>query len=371
MSYFKPINSTENNLHIIRATIDRVGNILYPTANQLPIAFSTQYFTETISSPTYIKINYPNIFKSTDIPAVFITSSVGNPGDPVVLFVTSKGSNYCTVSTNDFINVIHTFDIYIIGIKPIGPVFAISNRGWKFSTNVTNDNIVYSDMLIGINTDNVKFNLSTAGNIGYIPNITDTSTVISSNLLNYYLNIITISSTSAVISLPQAATDGQFLQIVAGTVSNEFSNITFDITSNVFSNYTSNLVLQTQGDSLSLLSYNNNWLIINQQIFSTTIPKNSYNDVNLTSLDPTVILNGNLSILNLDTTVEYDVPADSKYNGLYLDLLVGNQVNDYYLNLRLSNIITSKPALVLSNICDHVKLFKTSNKWIMVESQFN
>lgn len=371
MSYFKPINSTENNLHIIRATIDRVGNILYPTLNQLPIGFSTQYFTETISTPTYIKINYPNIFKSTDIPAVFITSSVGNPGDPVVLFVTSKGTNYCTVSTNDFVNVIHTFDIYIIGIKPIGPVFAISNRGWKFSTNVTNDNIVYSDMLIGINTDNVKFNLSTAGNIGYIPNITDTATVISSKLLNYYVNIITISDTSATISLPQAAADGQFLQIIAGTVSNQFSNITFDITSNVFSSYTSNLVLQTQGDSLSLLSYNNNWLIINQQIFSTTIPKQSYNDVNLTSFDPTVILNGNLSILNLDTTLEYDVPADSKYNGLYLDLLVGGQINDYYLNLHLANIITSKPALVLSNICDHVRLFKTTNKWIMVESQFN
>ena len=371
MSYFKPINSTENNLHIIRATIDPGGNILFPTINQLPVGFSTEYFSQTSTSPAYIKINYPDIFKSTDSPGVFITPSVGDQASPVVLFVTSKGSNFCTISTNDYVNTINTFDIYIIGLKPIGPVFAISNRGWKFSTNASNDNIVYSDMLIGINTDNVKFNLSTAGNIGYVPNITDTATVINNDLLNHYLNIISISDTPAIISLPQPDTDGKFLQIIAGTVSNEFSNITFDITSNVFSNYTSNIVLQTQGDSISLLSYNSNWLIVNQQIFTINIPTVSYNDVNLTTLDPKVILNGNISILNLDTTIEYDVPADSKYNGLYLDLLVGNKTNDYYLNLILSNIITSKPALVLSNICDHVKLFKTSDKWITVESQFN
>jgi len=36
MSYFKPLNSNENNLHIIRSTISGNGTILYPSTNQLP-----------------------------------------------------------------------------------------------------------------------------------------------------------------------------------------------------------------------------------------------------------------------------------------------------------------------------------------------
>ena len=40
MSYFKPLNSNENNLHIIRSTISGNGTILYPSTNQLPSSFA-------------------------------------------------------------------------------------------------------------------------------------------------------------------------------------------------------------------------------------------------------------------------------------------------------------------------------------------
>lgn len=368
MSYFKPLNSNENNLHIIRATIDPLGNILYPTTNQLPTTFSVQYISQTETNPNQIQINYPGIFKSTDIPSVFIDSSVGDISTQPLLFVTSKTNTSCIISTNDFVSEIHTFDVFIVGVNPSGPVFAISNRGWKYSTNNVSDNILYSDMLIGINNDNPKFNLTTAGNIGYIPNIIDSTNVLSSSLLNYYLNIITISDASPVISLPQSVINGQFLQIVVGTVNNQTNNITLDISSNIYTQNTSNIVLQTQGDSLCLLSYNQKWQIVHQHIAST-VNKNivSYNDVSISNFNLPTILNGNLNVLNLDTTIEIDIPNDDKYNGLYLDLVVGSKQQDYYFNLLLGNIITSKPSLVLSNISDHVKLFKTSSKWLMVD----
>jgi hypothetical protein len=124
MSYFKPLNSIENNLHVIRVTIDpkraptyiKTGSV---GTNSLPSTFNVKYFPMTINTPEYLQVNYPNIFNNSLIPSVFITPILGNNGTKnaqyeavIKLFVMDRGTDYCKVSTNDFLNTIYEFDIF-------------------------------------------------------------------------------------------------------------------------------------------------------------------------------------------------------------------------------------------------------------------
>ena len=143
MSYFKPLNSNENNLHIIRlAVLANVESpLLYPSKNQLPTNL-----TITNLGSNQIKINYSTIF--SDIPSLFFGNST----------LVSRN-----ISDNSFIiqvtNTSFQADIIIIGPKNNGPVFAVSNKGWKFSNDTSYNNLLYSDLPVGIKNDNPKFNL--------------------------------------------------------------------------------------------------------------------------------------------------------------------------------------------------------------------
>lgn len=361
MSYFKPLNSNENNLHIIRFSMNNNGTVLYPSLNQLPPIFSTS--PPTFTSGNLI-VNYTGIFDTSDTPSVYATPNV--TANVSIINKTANGCYICSSKT-----FLPNVDVLIVGKKASGPVFAISNRGWKFTTkSTTNDNIVYSDMLVGVGTDNPTFGLTHSGNLGFIPNSLNSSTLDPTSLQKNYLNLINIDQISN-LSLPApTSTNGQIMELsVIGVSSNQYLNLNMS-SSNISKTNTSNIVLQSIGDSVSLCSYNNKWVVINKNI-NQLIP--TYNDITTSSYStPSVFLNGKLSIININSVnANINLPVSTGYDGTYVEMVVGANTSPYYANLILSNITCKQSSLVLSNIGDHVKLFGYNSKWLLVESKFN
>jgi hypothetical protein len=358
MSYFKPLNSNENNLNIIRFSLNANATILYPSINQLPSTFSINHIKNTVV------INYNGIFDPSDIPSILISSNVA-----ASVLITNKSNSNCNITSS--VDYIPNVDVMITGKKLIGSTFAIANKGWKFTTNSTNDNIVYSDMLVGINTDDPSFNLTHSGTLGFVPNLVNCSTLNSTTLKNNYLNLINIDK-SANLTLPiPSSVDGQMIKISIANINVANGYLNLNMTSNISATNTSNIVLQSIGDSVSLCSYNNKWIVIDQNI-NELIP--TYNDIT-TSLysnlpNPSIFLNGKLSIINIDLNANINLPDSTGYDGKYVEMVVGANSWPYYANLILSNITCKQSSLVLSNIGDHVKLFGYNSKWLLTNSNF-
>jgi hypothetical protein len=337
------------------------GTVLYPSLNQLPPIFSTS--PPTFTSGNLI-VNYTGIFDTSDTPSVYATPNV--TANVSIINKTANGCYICSSKT-----FLPNVDVLIVGKKASGPVFAISNRGWKFTTkSTTNDNIVYSDMLVGVGTDNPTFGLTHSGNLGFIPNSLNSSTLDPTSLQKNYLNLINIDQISN-LSLPApTSTNGQIMELsVIGVSSNQYLNLNMS-SSNISKTNTSNIVLQSIGDSVSLCSYNNKWVVINKNI-NQLIP--TYNDITTSSYStPSVFLNGKLSIININSVnANINLPVSTGYDGTYVEMVVGANTSPYYANLILSNITCKQSSLVLSNIGDHVKLFGYNSKWLLVESKFN
>jgi hypothetical protein len=524
MSYFKPLNSNENNLHIIRSTISGNGTILYPSTNQLPSSFNVTSLPSVDGNSTVLTVRYNNVFNSTDIPTIFINSesslnstteiinptasyyysqnsanistsnianlipdtldtinSVGllsasynrttgvlsNPTNtaltfaitynfnvnssniwssininnlntnsileqfipqvgtsniahtatvvipplnsiainlsqntnynilrntslspsfvrftqldsfaspPKSIYVSEKYNSYCNIfGFNITSSAMPTIDLLLIGAKPTGPVFAVSNRGWKYATNLANDNLLYSDMLVGINTDNPIFNLSHNGNIGFSTNVFSTASVIPSNLLNNFKNVVNIDDANVTVSMPGSLQNGQMVDITIGQVNIINRQLELDISSNILNAFGTNLILRSAGDTVSLMGYNNQWLVINKQ--TTSVAKsvvNNYNNLYTSSINYDLLLNGYLSIINFDTTINttINLPVSTAYDGVYVDLVVGQKsiTNTSRINLLMGNIISSSDSIVLDSVSDRVKLIGTQNKWLLIQS---
>jgi len=370
MSYFKPLNSYENNLNIIRVSIDQNGNVLKPSINQLPNSFYCSKINDTITGNEIININYPFVYNSTDIPSVFVETSNSS-----VMYVSSKTNSSANISSSN--GILSNIDVAIIGTQPNGPVFAVSNRGWKYSSKKKNggyifDNLIYSDMLVGINTDNPTFNLTTAGNICFIPNEIPNTSIDSINLLNYHLNIIDINTASnTTISLPEASNNGQLLNITIGNVVVQNTYVIIDTNSNILNNV-SNRVLQNKGDTISLCSYNNQWLITGYNVQTTPTlinPAVRYNNINASTFSFNSVANGLLTVLNLDANLTVNMPVSTAYNGYIVEMVIGNVGNiaqNHSANLLIGNIITNQQSINLSNISDKIKLLGTLNGWLVI-----
>ena len=347
MSYFKPLNSNENNLHIIRASFDSNGDLIYPSLNQLPSSFS---YTKNYGS---ITLNYPNIFNSTDIPVVFIETNSYS------IHVTNKTSTSSTINTSTV-----AFDVFILGTKANGPVFAVSNRGWKYTNNLQLNDIIYSDMRVGINNDDPNYNLTLNGSFGILPNEINSSTINSNQVANNTINVINLDA-STTLKMQSPSNNGELLYLFINSISNNGSILTMDITSNLVTSITANIDLKKVGDSVSLYSYNNKWLVYNYNISTTKQNILSYNVLNATSYDFNTVTNGYLTVMNIDTYLTLDLPININYNGLVIDMIISS-VTSGNINFILSNITTNKNLLTLSNISDHVKLLCTGNKWLQI-----
>lgn len=379
MSYFKPLNSFENNLNIIRVSIDQNGNLLKPSRNQLPTFFNCSTANDPITGNLFLNINYPYVYNTLDIPSVFVETL----SDSSVMYVSAKTNSSANIYSST--GILSSIDVAIIGTQPNGPVFAVSNRGWKYSSkfretptyNAIFDNLIYSDMLVGINTDNPTFNLTTAGNICFVPNEIPNTSINAMNLLNNYLNIIDINTASnTTISLPEASNNGQLLNITIGNVTVQNTYVIIDTNSNIINNV-SNRVLQNKGDTISLCSYNNQWLITGYNVQTTPTlvnPAVRYNNINASTFSFNSIANGLLTVLNLDANLTVNMPEADPYNGYIVEMVVGNvgqfgnigNITYYSANLLIGNIITNQPSIKLSNISDKIKLLGTLNGWLVI-----
>jgi hypothetical protein len=349
MSYFKPLNSNENNLHIIRASFDSTGNLINPSSNQLPSSFSYTKITGSIT------LNYPNIFNSSDIPVVFIEANSST------IHVTNKTSTSCIINTSTL-----AFDVFILGTKANGPVFAVSNRGWKYTNNQQSNDIIYSDMLVGINNDNPHFNLTLNGTLGILPNQINSSSINSNQIVQNTINVINLDSSNT-LQMSSPSNNGELLYLFINSISNNGSTLTIDITSNLVTSVASNIVLQKVGDSVSLYSYNSKWLVYNTNIGTTKQNVLNYNILNASSYDFNVVTNGYLTVMTIDQYLTLDLPVNSNYNGYVIDMVISNIASlGSNINFVLSNITTNKNSLTLSNISDHVKLLCTGNKWLQI-----
>jgi len=361
MSYFKPLNSNENNLYIIRASIDNTGNITAPSKNQLPSTF-----TSIKTDPYNIQINYNNIFNSSIPPSIFAIPTKDSSGP---LNIIDKNTSNCIIRSSNYA-AMPNIDIMIVGPQSTGPVFAVSNRGWKFSTNL-NQKLLYSDadMLVGIGTDNPNFNFTINGNYGVIPNEIRSSELVSSDLLNYYLNIINID-TSKTISLPSTTNDGQLLNIVIGNSVNQDGKITLDIYSNILSSSQFNIILQTIGDSISLCSYNNKWIITNTNINQIATSPIYYNSLSTSQYNSetfnSTLLNNQLTVLTVDSNTTISLPRSMYYDGKIIDLVVGQVINSSISNIS-NNYILPNSQINLNNIGDKVKLLAKGDNWLILD----
>ena len=370
MSYFKPLNSPENNLHFIRLSVTNNGTKIYPPLDQLPYIF-------TLQPPNpfnqYLTVSCLGLFDNNDM-SVFVSSNIQIPSsitkDNGIFIFNTPGLNY-----------LPDLDIYIIGKKASGPVYAISNKGWNFTTRNTDggeginfDNIVYSNMLIGINNISPTFNLSHSGNIGFIPNELNSNGLDVNLLKNKNLNLIDIDVTNSILIPSPALTitglpiNGQSLDLC---ISNVIDNSSLILNPTNFSmTKLSSITLKSIGDSISLHSYNNKWIITNKNI-NKIIP--AYNIIYTNMYyDPSIYLNGNVSILKLgDYNASIDLPSSVGYDGKYVEMFVQSITPSYNTTLVLSNITCTQTSIIFKNIGDHVKLIGYKNKWLLVESTFN
>jgi hypothetical protein len=374
MSYFKPLNSNENNLHIIRATISGLGTVLNPSTNQLPANFYVSSLPSEDGLSTILTVNYDNVFNLTDTPSIFINTESSLNGN---IYVTDRNNSHSNIYGDNIIQTdMPDIDLLIVGSRPTGPVFAVSNRGWKYATNLVGDNLIYSDMLVGINTDNPIFNLSHTGNIGFSASIYSTTSVIPSDLLENYMNIVNIDDSNVIVSMPGSIQDGQLVDITIGEVNVINRQLEIDITSNILNPFGTNLILKTPGDKVSLMGFNNEWLVISKQTtpLSTSVV-NNYNLLYTSSINYSLLLNGYLNIISFDSTISanIDFPESSPYDGVYIDLVVGEKspTNMAVINLLMGNIISSSDSIVLNNVSDRVKFIGTGGKWLLIQSHLS
>jgi hypothetical protein len=241
---------------------------------------------------------------------------------------------------------------------------------------MNNDNLLYSDMNVGVNTDNPLFNFTHSGNIGFSTNIVSTINVIPSNLLNNYKNVINIDDANVIISMPGSIQNGQLVDITIGQINIQNRQVELDVTSNILNSFESNLLLRTVGDTVSLMGCNNKWLIINKQVTPTVASiVNKKNILFTSSIDYDLLLNGYLNILTFDNTISttINLPSNNYYDGVYIDIVVGRKdiTNTSTVNFLMGNIIASSDNLVLNNISDRLKFIGLENQWLLVQSHLS
>ena len=308
--YFRPPNSREQNLFIVRTSIDdlRFDNFTNSTLNStaytspsnvfLPPGFFISYnntgnnlnktiFTMDYTNAKYeipptINIQVKNNISNTSQP--FYTSLVSISVTQVQFYIYSLAyinGNIEPVyplidAVNDNLSGIG-IQIQIIGRTLTGPTFAIANQGWTYveSTNPANDTI-YTAMPVGTNGVIPSYDFTIGGSLGYlggagnggIPNTAAlnnyTPSEMMANVSNYYFFPIALAGINDSINLPVPTKYGQEILIVLNQNPNNLI-LTIGTTNTTL---TSSVILQTEGDTIKFISLNKDgvgirWVKIN------------------------------------------------------------------------------------------------------------
>lgn len=306
--YFRPPNSREQNLFIVRTSIDNLSYVNFtnntlnntaytsPSNVFLPAGFSMSFNN---SSYTVFTIDYTNA-KYEIPPTVNIqikddllninnngpwyTSILSVSQTKVVFYIYSlvieNGNvvpSYPNIDSTDDSLLDVGLQLQIIGRTLTGPTFAIANQGWTYveSTNPSNDTI-YSAMPVGTNGVIPSLDLTIGGSYGYlggagnggVPNTTTlqnyTPTEVQNNIHNYYFFPIKLVNISEVITLPIVTVIGQEIVLVLNQNPN---NLQLTIaTPNT--TLLSPLNLQNEGDTVKFIALNKDgvgsrWVKIN------------------------------------------------------------------------------------------------------------
>jgi hypothetical protein len=296
--YFRPPNSREQNLFIVRTSIDdlKFTNFTNGTLNStaytspsnvfLPPGFFTSYnntgnnlnktiFTMDYTNAKYeipptINIQIKNNIKNTS--QAYYTTIVSVSTTQVQFYIYSLAlisGNITPVyplidSVNNSLSGIG-IQIQIIGRTLTGPTFAIANQGWTYveSTNPANDTI-YTAMPVGTNGVVPTYDFTIGGSYGYlggagnggIPNTSAlnnyTPTEMMANVSNYYFFPIALAGINDSINLPVPTKYGQEIVIVLNQNPNNLI-LTIGTTNTTL---TSSVILQTEGDTIKFISLN-------------------------------------------------------------------------------------------------------------------
>lgn len=267
--YFRPPNSREQNLFIVRFSVDNLD-----VANFTNAAPTYTLNTSAYTSPSYIflpaglflkfdsgtlifTLDYTNakyeiaptlnlLMKDTNPPTGFNVSvlSVTSTQAQFIIYTGYAGSiTPVDPSTTSFTNV--GLQVQVIGRTTTGPTFAIANQGWTYvESTAVNSDTIYTTMNMGTSgITQPPYGLSVGGTFGYqgsagtVTNGTaianykyaDISSVASILYAYYPLDLtIGLSAGANAVTLPTPANVGQEIKFQVVVNPNAVTNtITF------------------------------------------------------------------------------------------------------------------------------------------------
>lgn len=296
MSIFRPINSDESNLSIIRCVVSfssaftdqniiaggnniekNVDLLLSPTSNNLPDNFAIYYtsgvfhvnygktFTSCPSVSIIPRVNSKSILSSNSSTENDISSNIfwNNFGDLTLINASNynfafsfKGSNGSLIIPSNE-TIINGFDLIIIGAVKLGVTTGNSNKGWSIGAG-NDTNSTYSFMNVGIGTGNPSSALHVQGRLDsflYKSNIPTDISLTSSRVLTgaeILSDILNISSNGD-YTLTTRTADEIILDILSIKFHNSETNDSFNL---IMVNSSSNTITLASGSNVTILGNN-------------------------------------------------------------------------------------------------------------------
>ena len=233
MSVFRPLNSGESNLYVIRFNFSflstkttqttMLNNI---TTNNLPTNFALAH---TLNADTVI-VTYGKTY--TSIPTLSVIQS-GTDIDNIIPRITVNSTSGCTITfqQQDLATVVGTsgddteskWDVLVIGPVKLGVTTGNSNKGWEVDAGNDPDN-VYTYMNVGVGTGNPSTTLEVAGTATYRNNVVAKTTSFDPTIAQSG-SVFTIDSNGGVIAikLPTPVLGLRYKFIIKTTDSNDIT----------------------------------------------------------------------------------------------------------------------------------------------------
>ena len=294
--YFRPPNSREQNLFIIRFSVNDLyvtnfnNDILLDSAYSspskifLPANFSlsynqpNSYFTLDYTSAKYeipptvnIQVKDGNL---TTLPQGFTVSIISTDVNTTVFYLYYLQTQVNPDFSSNTTPILPTLDVLaniglqvqIIGRTKTGPTFAIANQGWTYveSTDPTLD-AIYSSMNVGTKGVVPPYGLTIGGSFGYFGGagngtVSTTSlenysvTDVTNNITNYNFFPIKLQTSSETLTLPvvEVSNIGQeIILLLNQNINTQTLTIAIDNT-----NLSDPITLTNEGDTVRFIALN-------------------------------------------------------------------------------------------------------------------
>jgi len=248
--YFRPPNSREQNLFIVRFSVDNLAVANFTNVSTLYTLNTSAYtspsyvflpaglFLKFNSSTSVFTLDYTNakyeipptlnlLMKDTNPPTGFNVSILSVTNTQAQFIIYEGYTSAITVvdpSSTSFTNI--GLQVQVIGRTTTGPTFAIANQGWTYvESTVANSDTIYTTMNMGTSgVTQPPYGLSVGGTFGYqgsAGTVTNGTAIanykysdissLSSVLYTYYpLDLTTgLSAGANTVTLPTPANVGQ------------------------------------------------------------------------------------------------------------------------------------------------------------------